>query len=146
MSMTAIRRALRPRRILWHNLLVSLAAVVTIVVGLLAMHSLNLEHSGSASAVSSTTAASHHNATMVAGEEAGSATDACGGAPCAPEHSMTVMACILALLVSLLLVGAIRVVTAWTPVRKRTAAVVAQWASLPLPSPPSLHALCISRT
>ncbi|MGV8896327.1 MAG: DUF6153 family protein [Rhodoglobus sp.] len=145
MSVSAIRRALRPRRALWRNLLVSLLAVTAIVAGLLTMHSLNLEHGGSATVASSTAAMSHHDATVVAGDPAMAATDSCGD-PCAPEHSMTVMACILALLVSVLLIGAMRVITSWAPVRRRIATIVDQAVALSLPAPPSLHALCISRT
>ena len=145
MSTTELRNAIRPRRTLWRNLLLTFAAVVTIVVGLLAMHSLNLEHVASSSMVSSAESAGHPM-TIVGGSGAWIVTDDCGGVPCVPEHSMTAMACILALLVSVLLIGMIRVVTAWRPVHKRAAAHLEPWASLPMSAPPSLHVLCISRT
>ena len=145
MSTTGFHNALRPRRNLWRNLLLTLATVVTIVVGLLAMHSLNLEHVASSNMDSSAAQAGHHGALASSEGAAGVAGD-CGGVPCAPEHSMTAMACILALLVSVLLIGMIRVVTAWRPMRKRAEAPLEPGASLPMPAPPSLHVLCISRT
>ena len=145
MSLSALRRALQPRRLLWRNLLVSLVAVTAIVVGLLTMHSLTLEHGGGSSIVSSSTTGDHHDATMVADHSAVGTADSCGD-PCAPGHSMTVMACVLALLISVLLVGAVRMITAGSPIRTRFTALVERAAALPLPAPPSLHALCISRT
>ena len=114
------------------------------MVGLLAMHSLNLEHTSSESTVASATASAHH-AGMATGDNLVGTADDCAG-PCAPEHSMTAMVCILALLVSLLLIGAIRVVAGWKPFWRWVASITERVAALPLPAPPSLHALSISRT
>lgn len=146
MSLSALRSALRPHRGLWRNLLVTLAAVAAIVAGLLAMHSLNLEHGMSASMVSTVAPAGHHTAAMATGDAPVSITNDQGGNPWAPEHSMTAMACILALLVAVLLIGIVRLITAWRPALRQVANVLTRWVSVPAPEPPSLHALCISRT
>jgi Family of unknown function (DUF6153) len=143
LSLSAFRGALRSRRGLWRNILITLAVVASIVVGLLAMHSLNLDYGHSDSTVAS---ASHHGTAMTAGDARVSAADDCGYTPCTPEHSMMAMACILALLISVLLIGTIRMVTVWRPLRDGVVSLHEPWASLPMPIPPSLHALCISRT
>jgi hypothetical protein len=146
MSLSAFRSALRPRRGLWRNLLVTLAAVAALLVGLLAMHSLNLEHGMSTSMASTVAPTGHHNAAMVTGNAPVNVANDSGKGPWSPEHSMTTMTCILALLVSALPIGIIRLVTAWRPVLRRVTGVLKRWAALPSPQPPSLHALCISRT
>ena len=144
MSLSTFRLALRPQRELWRHLLLSLAVVATIVVSLLAMHSLNTEHAASESSFTAVTAVGHHDTGIATGlSPAGVAAD-CGD-PCAPEHLMTTMACILALLVSVLLVGVIRVI-AWQPVRNQMIALAERSTTLRLSVPPSLYALGISRT
>ena len=144
MSLTTLRRAFRPQRNLLRHLLLSLALVTTIVASLLAMHSLNVEHAASDSSFTVVAAVDHHEVGVALSATPATATNDCGGA-CKPEHLMTTMACVLALLLSALLVGVIRVI-AWRPVRNRIIAF-AEWATAQrLLAPPSLFALCISRT
>lgn len=144
MSLTTFRHALRPQRELWRHLLLSLAVVTTIVASLLAMHSLNVEHAASESSLTADTAMDHHGAGIGTGLSPTSIAGDCGD-PCAPGHLMTTMGCILALLVSVLLVGVIRVI-AWQPVRNQMIGFTERSRTPRLPVPPSLYALCISRT
>lgn len=146
MSLSAFRSALRPRRGLWRNVLVTLAAVAALLVGLLAMHSLNLEHGMSASMASMTAPVGLHNANIAIDDSLVSVANDRGGNPSSPEHSMTAMACILALLVSVLLIGIVRLITAGRPMLRQVVGVLKLWVDLLAPEPPSLHALCISRT
>ncbi|MGV8885958.1 MAG: DUF6153 family protein [Microbacteriaceae bacterium] len=145
MSIATFRISLRPQRNLWSGVLFAVVAVAAIVTGLLAMHSLNLEHSMGTNVGSSSMVAQHHEQAMADGAAHDVASEPCGD-PCMPNHSLSAMACILALLVSALLVGTARMVTgrhfgvSWISSSARMAVAIR------LPEPPSLHDLCISRT
>jgi len=145
MSMSAVGRFVRPQRTLLREVLLTLVAVAAIVVGLLAMHSLNLDNTqhGAGSAAQMAAPAHHETGTAPLGEH-GSSSD-CAGV-CGPGHSMTVMACVLVLLVTMIVLGARLAVSRWHELRRWAAALVAWAVALAPPTPPSLHVLSISRT
>ncbi len=85
-----------------------------IIVGLLAMHSLNTHgtttgHASAATASSVATDASSHHDAPAAANPAGAAADASGCADCGDDHAMAWMACVLALLVSVILLARVRI-------------------------------------
>lgn len=141
MSMTGLRRALRPQHDLLHSLILTVLVVTGVALALVGMHSLSLDHSASAM----NSSASQHDGAMTLASDDSIASDGCGGS-CAPEHSMAVMGCILALVGVVLAVARIRIIAVWRPVQRMTASFTALLASLPLPEPPSLYVLSISRT
>lgn len=143
MSLAAVNRALQPQAHVWRRLLLTFAAVGAILVGLLAMHSFSADtgHHGTTLAVA---ADAHHEH----GADPAVVQDDCAGGGCEPGHSMTVAACLLALLVLTLLLALrdvpIRGLLLLAPAARR-----AQWWSartLRWPKPPSLLELSISRT
>ena len=128
----------------WRRYAIALLAVPAILVGLLAMHFLASEsHSPGAHSVSMSAADSV--APAVAHDDMPTPAVAHDPMP-APTDEMLGMACVLALLVSavLLVLHVFRV--------QYRAARASLWAhltrpfALPAPAPPSLHVLCISRT
>ncbi|MCW4386543.1 DUF6153 family protein [Salinibacterium sp. SYSU T00001] len=150
MSMIEVGHALRPRRSLWRTLIFSLAAIGAIVVGLVAMHSLNIEGGHSGHAASSPVAASaDHHADADAGAADAAAVDPLASpAVCDSdcEHAMTVMACILALMVTLIILGASRATSISAGILRLLSPVLELKATLAPAAPPSLHVLSISRT
>jgi hypothetical protein len=127
----------------WRRVVIALFAVPAILIGLLAMHFLASEslapeaHSMSASVADYPTLVNMHN------DEP--APEGCAET-CGPTHDMLGMACLLALLVS-----AILIIFRVFFFRFRAAAVVlqaigARLSALTPLSPPSLHILSISRT
>ena len=155
--MNSLRRALRPERGMLRGFLLSLLGVGAVVVGLLAMHSFNLDnHSSAGAVVVAETVLHHHGDAALVADRAShlgytasnaetAASDHCSGL-CGHDHAMTAMACILALLVPLLMLGRTRVVNAWRAAPLVTAMTLDHLGALPLPEPPFLHALSISRT
>ena len=140
MSLAAVNRALHPHALIWRRLLLTFAAVGAILVGLLAMHSFSAEtgHHGTAAVIA--TEGHHEHAPAPADED-------CGGG-CAPGHAMTATACLLALLVLTLLLAA-RDDSIRGGLVRAAAVGHARWrhaGALRWPKPPSLVALCISRT
>lgn len=143
MTLDAVNRALRPHALVWRRLLLTLAAVVAIIVGLLAMHSFSTDagnHDATTAVVAEAHQHEHGGAPFVANHD-------CDGA-CEPGHSMPVTACLLALLVFTLLLAAREAVA-----RGRLplpGAANPEWpvqaGALRWPRPPSLEALSISRT
>lgn len=127
-----------------------LAAAV--VLGLLAMHTLNLHgtaaaHAPAAISVSASDAVGAHHATAGAHESSGTASDVggtcadCGGG----DHLGMAMACVLALLLVLLILVPPRLLPVWMHTAPRPP-LVARFIDRLLPRAPSLHVLCISRT
>jgi len=131
----------------WKRLAIVLLAVPAILVGLLAMHVLT---TGAAHAPDAHGSAGH---VSVAVDE--SATDIltthsegtadCDGL-CGTEHDMLGMACILALLITALLLIIHLTVLTWGSRRPIASALIARVAALAPPLPPSLLELSISRT
>ncbi|MDP9028734.1 MAG: DUF6153 family protein [Actinomycetota bacterium] len=134
-----LSRFVAPRR----RLLITLVAVPSILIGLLAMHFLagadevaSTSMGMSASAVSTVTSAM----TDVAGSDCADA--------CLTSHDMTMsMACVLALLVTVIILTLLLIFARRDP--ELLNRLLSQWrariASLPPPLPPSLHVLSISR-
>lgn len=127
------------------RLLVSLFAGAAIIVGLLAMHTMNADADDMAptSAVSVGAVMPDHHAHVAATAGGVDCGIACPGDM--PSHDMSVMACVLALLMLLLVIGVPAIV------RLRTAAAppgpASRWPSTAIAAqPPSLQVLSISRT
>lgn len=146
MSLIALTEQLRAGRSMARTLLLLIALTGAVIVGLLAMHSLNIHTTGETAHHATTPAepsgmnADSHAAATTAVEEA------C--IDCGSDHSsMFAMACVLALLATVLLLTrptAGHQVLALLP-RPGPAAISPP--GIPGPShPPSLIALCISRT
>lgn len=152
MSLIAVAQPVRGPRTLTRTLLLLVVVTAAIIVGLLAMHSLNTHatttgHASAATATSVTTDASSHHDAPTAANPAGAAADTSACADCGDDHAMAWMACVLALLVSVILLARLRI--GWrTPARDDVLrAVQARWpASAHTVLPPSLTVLCISRT
>jgi len=120
--MSELRRALWPQRALRRNLLLALVVMTSVVLSLVAMHSLSFDHNLSVGAMPSVglmpsaavidgAAAGHEAAATIAAS--GSELSAeCGGS-CTLEHSMVVMVCILALVGSVFVAARIRMIVNW---------------------------------
>ncbi|WP_246533386.1 DUF6153 family protein [Microbacterium flavescens] len=145
MSMIALAQRLRPGpRGLGHSVLLLIAVTAAIIVGLLAMHSLN---SHTETAAPATAAAMHEHGTASVGvTDHGTTQPATDGdcADCGGHASMLAMACVLALLIVSLLLFLPRVGITWGAALRAGPALIARAAVLP--RPPSLLVLCISRT
>lgn len=145
MSLIALTEQLRAGRSVARTLLLLIAVIGAVIVGLLAMHSLNTHgsaadtnHQTAVTAVSGPSAEDHHGGATALDEPC---TD------CGTNHSdMLTMACVLALLVTVLFLASTRGAQQWLSILPRPRPPVL--ASLPGPGlrPPSLTALCISRT
>ena len=137
-----------PRRNSWHRIAFLALGVAAIVVGLLAMHVItatSTDHTGH-----HTAATTHeHTDTMLMTDTspAGAATTDCNGA-CESGHNMASMACLLALLITTLILTVRVIISRWGSDLYRLVAALsaALPAALAPPSPPSLLALSISRT
>ena len=142
MSLAAVNRALQPHALIWRRLLLTFAAVGAILVGLLAMHSFSADagHHGTTLAVATEAHHEHDAAPAVAHDD-------CGGS-CGPGHSMTVTACLLALLVLALLLTARDVPMRGLLLLAKPERQVQWWhvRAVRWPKPPSLLELSISRT
>jgi len=132
----------RPRSS-WRRVVIALLAVPAILIGLLAMHFLASEalapeaHSMSASAAESPMLAVAHNEAP--------APEGCDEM-CAPTHDMLGMACVLALLVSAVLIVFHVFLLRFRASGAVLRVMVARLSALAPPAPPSLHILSISRT
>ncbi len=132
---------------LWKRLAVVLLAVPAILIGLLAMHVLTTGVAHASDVHGSTT----HASIAVTGSEADNLTAAphaetdCD-AGCVPQHDMLGMACILALLMTALVLAVRLTLLRWGTVGALASTVMARLANLAPPQPPSLLVLSISRT
>jgi hypothetical protein len=146
MSMIALAQRLRPGpRGLGHSLLLLIAVTTAIIVGLLAMHSLN-SHAETSTPASS---AIHEHGTAgaaVAVADHGTPQPSTDGecADCGGDASMLAMTCVLAVLFVALLLFLPRVDHTWGAALRAGPTLIAP--STALPRPPSLLVLCISRT
>lgn len=155
MSLITVTERMQGPRALTRTLLVMVGVTLGIIVGLLAMHSLNSHASanghGETAAVQTVPGvdvdvAAHHTSPGLS-TQSDSGSTAVGCADCGATDNMAWMVCVLALLAAVLLV--FRPLT-WSR------ALVAFIAGAPsmiwparahtLPPPPSLNVLCISRT
>jgi len=145
MSMIALAQRLRPGpRGLGHSVLLLIAVTAAIIVGLLAMHSLNSHTETAAPAIAS---AMHEHGTAGPGvTDHGTTQPATDGdcADCGGHASMLAMACVLALLIVSLLLFLPRVGITWGAALRAGPTLIAR--ATHLPRPPSLLVLCISRT
>ncbi|MGX9349144.1 DUF6153 family protein [Microbacterium sp. KNMS] len=151
MAMTAATRSRKGLQGLRRVVLGGLLAAA-VVLGLLAMHTLNMHgtaaaHAPAAISVSASDAVGAHHATAGAHESSGTASDVggtcadCGGG----DHLGMAMACVLALLLVLLILVPPRLLPGWMHTAPRPP-LVARFIDRLLPRAPSLHVLCISRT
>lgn len=145
MSLIALADRLRRGHSVARTLLLLIAVTGAVIVGLLAMHSLNAHaatdtgHQTSVAAASLSSVADHHADPSVTGEPC---------ADCGSEHSdMFAMACVLAVLATVLLIMRPSAVMRWLSIlpRPRSSVGVAL-CNRRAPRPPSLIVLCISRT
>jgi hypothetical protein len=149
---SALLTLLRSSR--WRRLAIALFGVPAILVGLLAMHVLTtggMSESGASHAMSDHTA----DAALVHSPEAGMASaispsapapaEDCGGL-CGPSHGMLGMICVLAFLVTIVLLTLHLILIRWGELRRIVTALAAKAAALAPPAPPSLLVLSISRT
>lgn len=135
----------------WRRLAIALLAVPAILVGLLAMHVLATGGMGSSGAAhpagghGSAVALVHEAHDASANPSMPAPAEDCGGL-CGPSHDMLGMICVLALLVTMVLLTFQLILIRWEQLRSVGAAILAMAASLASPAPPSLHVLSISRT
>lgn len=148
MTLSGLRKLALQRSAIRRALML-LTFVGAILVGLLAMHTFSSDSGGHMnSAVAMSTDMSTHaiNDLTAAPAQVMTATD-CDGM-CDPAHMMTDMACVLALLVTVLVL-AITASRRWSTflasLRGRWLTIVAT-AVAAMPPPPDLNALSISRT
>lgn len=145
MSLIALIEQLRAGRSMARTLLLLIAVTGAVVVGLLAMHSLNT-HTAAADT-------GHHATTTgtVAGADAGDhhTDDAATGescADCGTGHSdMLTMACVLALLATVLILASPHNAQRWLSILPRPQPLGVAPPNAPGLPPPSLTTLCISR-
>lgn len=145
MSLIALTDRVHAGRSMARTLLLLIAVTGAIIVGLLAMHSLNAHtatdssHQTAVTASATTGTGDHHAGTTAADE-------AC--ADCGSGHSnMLAMACVLALLATVLLLVRPGAVMGWLSILPRPRpSVVSALFIRPALRPPSLTVLCISRT
>ncbi|MDF2824673.1 MAG: hypothetical protein K0R68_2081 [Mycobacterium sp.] len=145
MSLIALTDRLNAGRSMARTLLLLIALIAAVIVGLLAMHSLNTHTAGetghqSTATAPVTTAIDVHHVGSTASDEP------C--ADCGTGHAdMLTMACVLALLAAvLLLVGPRTTALRWLSTQPRPGPLGAAVFPLTLLRPPSLSVLCISRT
>lgn len=151
MSLLALAGKLGTRQSSARTLLLYVVIIGAVIVGLLAMHSLN-EHAATvpthhaATSHSEGTSGSHaEEATAVALDAHPQGVSAEDCADCGSGHSMLMMACVLVLLAVLLLFGQSPSANGWLNVLLRAKSPPTPRA-LSFSAPPSLTRLCISRT
>jgi len=153
MSVMTLRRAMRPGATLARTFLLTAAAVIAVLVGLLGMHVLSTGSTHHAPAVITENA--HHGGEVAVVDAAMTdqatapdhpAAEACAGDGCGGDMgAMAYMACVLALLaVSIIL--AIRPTRIATLFRALASPAAAGTPIEALPVPPDLNVLSISRT
>ena len=140
--MIALAQRLRPgSRGLGHSVLLLIGVAAAIIIGLLAMHSLN-SHTETAAHTTAAAAMTHDMGTAEHGDTRPAAEGDC--ADCGDHTSMLAMACVLALLIVSLLLFLPRVGITWGAALRAGPTMIAR--ATHLPRPPSLLILCISRT
>lgn len=136
----------------FRGVLLAVLLVTAVIVGLLAMHTLNLHGTAAADSPASMTMSAaaapgtvHHDATSAkgSGSPAGDRGTSCAGCTTDDHAGMATM-CVLALLLILLLVIPPQVLRAWASATLRPH--LTEVLTTRIPRAPSLHVLCISRT
>ena len=145
MGMMALRNALRLQRNVFRNSLLTLAAITTLIVSLLVMHSLNPGHGMSGGSVTTNQQASHHGMQLAYGTGELAGAKACGGV-CSPDHCLTAASCPVVSLTPVVPVGTARVIAVLRPFQRSAESNTARLSALSVPDPPSLLFLSISRT
>ncbi len=140
-------------RVRWRRMLLVLLAVSAILSGLLAMHGLTTSSVDRAHA--SLTANDQAANTVMHGSgnvipaamnsRSPSSAQNCDGG-CGPNQEMLGMACVLALLFTVLLFALHPALSRREKIRRNVSALAAKVSALAPPTPPSLHCLSISRT
>lgn len=147
MSLITLQEQLRAGRSMARTLLLLLALTGAVILGLLAMHSLNTHGLGShtdgsttmlVSAVETAHDGEHHSAAAATEQECAD----CGTS----DADMMAMACILALLVTVLLLARPRQPLGGRVAPHRGPDLAVIQVIRVEPRPPSLNVLCISRT
>lgn len=144
MSLIRLTEHLRAGRSMARSLLLLIALTGAVIVGLLAMRSFNAHataeagHATSMAAEMTDSSAGDSHATTAAAE----ACADCGTG----NSSMLAMACVLALLATVLLLARPRGDHQWLTALPRPGLPAVAPLRAPRPRPPSLTALCISRT
>lgn len=144
MSLIALTDRLYVGRSMARTLLLLIALTAAVIVGLLAMHSLNTHsaadtgHQTTVTAAASSALDDHHAGATASDEPCAD----CGGG----HADMLAMACVLALLATVLLLARPRDGLRWLSVRPRPGAVNLARRARPDLRPPSPTDLCISRT
>ncbi len=140
----------RGRASVFRGVLLAVLLVTAVIVGLLAMHTLNLHGTAAADApaamsMSASAHESDHVGTAMSahGGAAGEDSTSCAGCG-TDDHAGMAMMCVLALLLVLLLVVPPSALRGWT--RAALLTPLAETFTARLPRAPSLHVLCISRT
>lgn len=145
MSLIALTRRFRAGRSVTCAVLLLIAVIVAIIVGLLAMHSLNT-HTATAAHITHPTSVAAE-AAPAHGHHSGATATGEGCAHCNSDHSdMLGMACVLALLATVLLLARLRPSRVRLSVRPFPQPLSAAHPGRMHARPPSLIALCISRT
>lgn len=152
MSGSTLLTRLRSSR--WRRLAIALFAVPAILIGLLAMHVLtndgmtdsSASHATSSHATDSALAHSEEPAVAAAMNPGAWVPDEDCGGLCGPGHDMLSMICVLALLVTIVLLTLHLVLSRWEELRRVLLALIAKAVALAPPTPPSLYVLSISRT
>lgn len=152
MASVAATRTGRGSHSVFRGVVLGVLLVAAVIVGLLAMHTLNLHGTAAAEAPASMSMAasepahaSHSPATAAASGDAQSERSvSCAGCS-ADDHSGMAMICVLALLLAMLLLIPPGVLRRGPGTVLRTPLAEVVLARL-APRPPSLHVLCISRT
>lgn len=137
-----------PRLNGWHRIAVLVLGVAAIVVGLLAMHVITATSSDHTSHHTAATTHEHGGTiAMTDPSPTGAATTDCNST-CESGHNMASMACLLALLITTLILSVRVIINRWGSDLYRLIAALsaALPAALAPPSPPSLLTLSISRT
>ncbi|MFL2002132.1 DUF6153 family protein [Microbacterium sp. A1-JK] len=144
MSLIALTHHARAGRSMARTLLLLIALTGAVIVGLLAMHSLNT-HTAVETGHHTTLTADTSSAAAGDSHPATAAEEPC--ADCGTGHSnMLAMACVLALLAIVLLLARPRDAQRWLALFPRPGPLVAAPPGGAGSHPPSLTALCISRT
>lgn len=136
------------------RMLILSLAVIGVVVGILGMHTLMVGAGSTANAHAMQDQAAEHRshdsevtASATASAPGGAAYADCAGGSCGSGHDMSTMLCLLALIVTSLLLLAPALVRSGTAFFQAIASRGREFARVLAPErPPSLHALSISRT
>lgn len=149
MSLITLTEQLRAGRSMPRTLVLLIALTGAVIVGLLAMHSLNTHTAAEAGHHTSVAVEIHGASPDDAHASTGTASavmdDTC--ADCGTGHSnMLAMACVLALLATVLLLARTRGAHQWLALLPRSGPPTVTPPRATALAPPSLTALCISRT